>query len=439
MAGTYKLIQAQILSSSQSSVTFSSIPATYTDLVLRTSLRVDSATTRTGAKLTLNSITTGYTETYLINYDSTAGSGSYTGNAFFWNEYIDGASATASTFSSGELYIPNYAGATNKPMSLYSVAEGNSATGYGAYTKAMLSSNVAAITGITLAGNSTAQFVAGSSFYLYGIEIPAQQITPKATGGDITYDASYVYHTFRQSGTFTPTQSLTADYLVVAGGGGGGGGAGGNKGGGGGGAGGLRTSIGGSALSLTAQAYTVTVGAGGPNGTSGVSGTNGSNSVFSTITSIGGGYGGAGVIGGNGGSGGGSGGAAGTFSVGQGTSGQGNNGGGQYGANGGAGGGGAGAVGAGALYTAGGAGGSGSTNSITGTSTYYAGGGGGAGEGYYDTGAAGGAGGGGDGEAGTNSINGTANLGGGGGGGNWNRTKNGGSGGSGIVIVRYAI
>ena len=166
---TYTLISSQVLGSSAASVTFSSIPSTYKDLVLRTSLRVDSATTRTGAKLTLNSITTGYSETYLINYDSTAGSGSYTGNAFFWNEYIDGASATASTFSSGELYIPNYAGATNKPMSLYSVAEVNSTVSYGAYTKAMLSSNVAAITGITLTGNSTAQFVTGSSFYLYGL------------------------------------------------------------------------------------------------------------------------------------------------------------------------------------------------------------------------------------------------------------------------------
>jgi hypothetical protein len=164
------LISSQTLASSAASVTFSSIPATYTDLVLRTSLRVDSATTRTGAKLTLNSITTGYSETYLLNYDTTATSGSYTGNAFFWNEYIDGANATASTFSSGELYIPNYAGSNNKPMSLYSVAEGNAATGYGAYAKAMLSSNAAAISSITLAGNSTAQFVTGSSFYLYGIK-----------------------------------------------------------------------------------------------------------------------------------------------------------------------------------------------------------------------------------------------------------------------------
>ena len=170
MATTYTLIKGETLASSAASYTFSAIPSTWTDLVVRTSLRVDSATTRTGSKLTLNSITSGYSETYLLNYDSTATSGQYTGNAFFWNEYIDGNNATSNTFSSGEIYIPNYAGATYKPMSLYSVAEGNSTTGYGAYTKAMLSSNTAAISSITIAGNSTAQFLAGSSFYLYGVK-----------------------------------------------------------------------------------------------------------------------------------------------------------------------------------------------------------------------------------------------------------------------------
>jgi hypothetical protein len=47
-----------------------------------------------------------------------------------------------------------------------------------------------------------------------------------ATGGNtIVFDPntfSFI-HTFTSSGTFTPTQSLTANYLVVAGGGGGGG------------------------------------------------------------------------------------------------------------------------------------------------------------------------------------------------------------------------
>ena len=75
--------------------------------------------------------------------------------------------------------------------------------------------------------------------------------------------------------TFTPTSAFNVEYLVIAGGGGG------DQGGGG--AGGYRTATG---HSVTAQSYTITVGAGG------VTATNGSNSIFSSITSTGGGAGG---------------------------------------------------------------------------------------------------------------------------------------------------
>ena len=88
--------------------------------------------------------------------------------------------------------------------------------------------------------------------------------------------------------TFTPTSSFSVEYLVVAGGGGGG-----SRIGGGGGAGGYRTGT----KSVSAQAYTIVVGAGGAGGASqssgvGGQGTNGSDSSFDTITSTGGGGGG---------------------------------------------------------------------------------------------------------------------------------------------------
>jgi len=107
-----------------------------------------------------------------------------------------------------------------------------------------------------------------------------------AFGGDIiTYAASgvtYVVHTFRSSSSFVSRGAIDVDYLVVAGGGGGG-----SMGAGG--AGGFRTAA---ALSVSAQSYAVTVGAGGV-GVGTVGGTNGGDSVISTITSAGGGGGGA--------------------------------------------------------------------------------------------------------------------------------------------------
>jgi hypothetical protein len=254
-----------------------------------------------------------------------------------------------------------------------------------------------------------------------------------ATGGTITTSGNYTIHTFNTSGTFTPTISGSVDYLVVGGGGGGGGNTqNGNQNSGGGGAGGYRTGL----LSVSGQAYTITVGAGGAGGvTSSTAPIVGGNSTFSSITSLGGGRGGwvngAATAGGSGG-----GGAAGNVTGGAGTSGQGNAGGtsASHGASGG-GGGGAGAVGQGLNV---GIGGVGLSSSINGTATFRAGGGGGS---MSNGGGAAGAGGNGGGGAGSSSsgndgVNGTENTG-GGGGGSYGGSSDGGAGGSGIVIIRY--
>jgi len=278
----------------------------------------------------------------------------------------------------------------------------------------------------------------------------------KATGGYITTDGSYYYHTFDSSGTFTPTQSLTADYLVVAGGG-----ASAVPNGrysGGGGAGGLRSTVtatgGGGALestlSLTSQAYTVTVGAGGAaNSRSPGRGSNGVNSSIIggavSITSIGGGAGGAGddtnpsgLSGGSGGGGTSINGAGGSRTTNQGYAG------GSSTTLTASGGGGAGAAGGNETSSAGGAGGNGvqitALATATGTGSdngYYAGGGAGGG----GTRGNGGLGGGGYGvSATTNSpaIEGLPNTG-GGGGGNVLPFAYGNNGGSGIVIIRYPV
>ena len=252
-----------------------------------------------------------------------------------------------------------------------------------------------------------------------------------ATGGTITTDGDYKVHSFTADGTFTPTSvpatNNYVEYLVIAGGG-----SGGSNHGGGGGAGGYRTGV----LTVTAQAYSITVGDGGAavTGTS-VRGNNGANSVFSSITSTGGGGGGSydgtkpGIAGGSGG-----GGATGSGAGGSGTAGQGNDGGTgtAYAAPHYAGGGGG---GAGAVGTAGGTstGGAGLASSITGSSVTRAGGGGGASDSNQN--AAGGSGGGGaSGKPGAG-VAGTANTGSGGGGSHVPNAT--GAGGSGIVIIRY--
>lgn len=283
-----------------------------------------------------------------------------------------------------------------------------------------------------------------------------------ATGGTITQDASNSYniHTFTSSGTFSVSSTITVEYLVIAGGGGGGVA---NGGGAGGGAGGYRNSTGSedsggssntaSPISLSAGTYTVTIGAGGAGYTAGGTGDRGeqgSDSVFGSITSIGGGWGGGdggGSLGGGGGSAGGS--ARGNTTSTLGTVGQGSNGGAGSGSNEGGGGGGAGAAGTNGLGSPGrgGNGGNGLTSSITDSAVTRAGGGGGGAESpSNDLGGIGGTGGGGKGgQAGSIAsvpTAGAVNTGSGGGGsGDYNTGGNhpGKAGGSGIVIIRYAV
>jgi len=286
-----------------------------------------------------------------------------------------------------------------------------------------------------------------------------------ASGGTESTSGDEKIHIFESSGTFTVTSAGTAngsntvDYLVIAGGAGGGLSNSGEKGGGGGGAGGFRTNYspgalpGTDGLSVSAQAYPITIGAGG------ASSALGSNSIFSSITSAGGGDGGNGVSGSGGpshsgqagGSGGGStkGGAAGSGNTPPVSPSQGNNGGtsaepvGESGA----GGGGAGGVGSNVPGSggAGGAGGGGTPSQINGVNADRAGGGGGGGHPTGNPPGAGGAGGGGGGGAGGTAGGspggsaGSANFGGGGGGasGDTPGATSGNAGGSGYVVIRY--
>jgi len=287
-----------------------------------------------------------------------------------------------------------------------------------------------------------------------------------ASGGTETTCGNFKIHTFTAPGTFTVTNAGTAggsntvSYMVVAGGGGGKSGPG-YGGTGAGGAGGYREGRASSdcytasplnaptGLPVSVQGYPITVGGGGAVSAGGSAGNNGSNSIFSTITSTGGGTGGAGTPAGTGGSGGGgnennSGAAGNTPPV---SPPQGNSGGNGSppAGGGGAGGGGATVAGSNACGAFGGDGGAGATSSINGTPTARGGGGGGGAQsGPVDTSpdpASGGSGGGGNGGAGPGpdpgqsaGTSGTANTGGGGGS---SRNPIAGSGGSGIVIIRY--
>jgi hypothetical protein len=405
MATTYIPLATQTLSSAATSVTFSSIPNTYTDLVI---VHSGYSSTLFGSNLNFNGDTA-------TNYSQTGINGNGTSATSYRDSNNTKVNAVGLFNTTGDMganitHIMNYSNSTTYKTVLSRMGS----SGWGTRANVSIWRSTAAINSITITSSSADTYSAGSTFSLYGVA--AANVGAKATGGDvIATDGTYWYHAFLASGTFTPSSALSCDVLAIAGGGGGsssnyyaGGGAGG---------------VAYTTANSFSTAQTVTIGGGG------ATSTNGTNTTIGALTAaVGGGRGGVEFgTGGNGGSGGGGGGGSsgsGSYAGGTATSGQGNNGGsGTTGFAQGGGGGGAGAAGT-AGNSAAPNGGVGTTTysswgTVTGTgvlvsSTRYFAGGGSSGGGGTVTG----------GGPQANSGN----------GGNWNQ-----SGSSGLVIVRYPI
>lgn len=450
MANTYCLIGSYTVpSGGQAEVRFDDIPQTYTDLVVRYSARCSSSSWNTTSAMTINDSLSRQTLTGVknsINYynhsfvaDTTSLDNTNDGFQYGQLGHVPGTAQTSSSFNTQEIVFPGYT-IFNTEKIWFSEASAPTASASSNYLQQISGSwenSTEPIRSLQFFFNDGATFLQNSKFSLYGLRSDLTS-GAKATGGSISTDGTYIYHTFGSSGNLTTFQSISSvEVLAVAGGGGG------SRGGGG--AGGYVYSSGQTLASQTT--YLATVGAGGARVTS--SGTNGSAGTNSNLTggslsltaAVGGGYGGGTAsAGGNGGSGGGAG-YGGSASGGTFTSGQGGTGGsGVTGASGG--GGGAGGNGATGTGTTAGAGGTGITTYSTwmyaGMVGYNGGfGGGGGSASSVSQSVAGGAYGGGRGRFDDYPENGWPQTGGGGGGGG--TTYLGRAGGSGFVIVRYPV
>ena len=147
------------------SIDFSSIPATYTDLLLIASTRTNN-TNRT-QQLFLNNDTTQANYAYrTLDGNGSAASSGNSANAYMFQSNI--STDTASTFGSGQFYIPNYAGSTAKSFSVDSVAETNASASM-AEMLAGKWSGTAVINQITLTPFA-GSWVQYSTAVLYGIK-----------------------------------------------------------------------------------------------------------------------------------------------------------------------------------------------------------------------------------------------------------------------------
>lgn len=172
MAITYVNIASTTLGSTQSVVTFSGIPSTYTDLVVRFSGRGTGGGDWGPLQITINNTAgTAYGWTNMqgaggAGYSSTRG----TSDSRWYQDNVinqDGANV-ANTFANGEIYFPNYTSSSSKIVQAYTVGEINNSFGYLGLLAGLSTTITSAINRIDLSCNFG--WKTDSSFYLYGIK-----------------------------------------------------------------------------------------------------------------------------------------------------------------------------------------------------------------------------------------------------------------------------
>jgi hypothetical protein len=166
MPTTYKAIATVTVGSGgAANITFSSIPATYTDLVVKVSTRDSRTSNQYGSlDVTFNGSPT-YSGRILYADGSTVGSTTATTNWLYGNTSI----STSNTFSNCEMYIPNYTSSNNKSISSDVAVEHNASSSNSLDLIAGLATLTSAITSITITPSSgtLSQY---STATLYGIK-----------------------------------------------------------------------------------------------------------------------------------------------------------------------------------------------------------------------------------------------------------------------------
>lgn len=164
MAKTYEPIATTTLGSAATTVTFSSIPSTYTDLVIVGNLLNTSTTVRNVYVQFNGDTTSSYSKTVLYGNGSSAVSARDTSSPAIYSLSITAGSTTET--ASTIINIMNYANTTTYKTAIgrYNVASNSVAATVGMWRK------TDAITSVTLTIDTALNLAAGSTFTLYGIK-----------------------------------------------------------------------------------------------------------------------------------------------------------------------------------------------------------------------------------------------------------------------------
>lgn len=169
MANTFiKIATVTVGSGGASSIEFTSIPQTYTDLLIVLSAR---SSAENEYYITFNGNTANYSSIYVYGNGSAGFSGSSPfGSTFAFLGSTNKSTTTAQVFNNAEIYIGNYTSANHKALSSETAQENNATEAYSWFTAARWA-DTAAITSIQLdLQNAPSTFVEYSSATLYGIK-----------------------------------------------------------------------------------------------------------------------------------------------------------------------------------------------------------------------------------------------------------------------------
>lgn len=170
MANTYVAIATTTVGSGgAATIDFTSIPQTYTDLIIKISGRLEPTSGLLNTRVRFNSDTgTNYQWRRLYGDGSATGSDSGNTQTNILTGITPGSTTTSNTFSNVEIYIPNYTSSNQKSISVDSVSENNSTTSYLEFI-AGLWTGTAAINNVTVY-QGTFNFAQYSTATLYGIK-----------------------------------------------------------------------------------------------------------------------------------------------------------------------------------------------------------------------------------------------------------------------------
>ena len=171
VTSSYESIQTVTLGSSQSTITFSSIPSTYKHLQLRATARDGGGANDTSSyKIVFNSDTSStYTRHFIFGTGAAASAGFNQTTGFAFTGSIAQNGMTANTFGATVIDILDYQN-TNKYKTLRNLA-GTDANGSGSLIfSSSLWQSTSAINSISLTSFSGSNFLTNTKVALYGIK-----------------------------------------------------------------------------------------------------------------------------------------------------------------------------------------------------------------------------------------------------------------------------